>query len=327
MVYIIISYLHGYSNMAEKTGDVLNRSNQNSSCTGRIPPTTSHPTLESSATKKNRGKGKKADPGTCFCKSKKGGTVIQCETCKRWCHPPCVGLSTEIIQAMEDSQPFYCPLCILKKFTTGPASVASTSSGEEDVIAKIVAEFDQLRQDVNDLKCSVQNLATKLESIHQSSSQPSPPVASEALRSQQRILESHERALRKNNAVIIGVQEDDASSTEEIVLKMFSDKLGERELPIQARRLGRKGDQRSRPILVSFPDTRSKVSIMKKRSMLKGTRVFINDDLTPLQKRNQKVLLDRMRKARHEGKSSYMIRGNLIIEGSKVASLESFDSL
>ena len=140
-------------------------------------------------------------------------------------------------------------------------------------------------------------------------------------------MESHERALRKNNAVVIGVQEGDASSTEEIVLKLFSDKLDERELPIQARRLGRKGDQRSRPILVSFTDIRSKVSIMKKHSMLKGTRIFINDDLTPLQKRNQKVLLDRMRKARHEGKSSYMIRGNLIIEGSKVASLESFDSL
>jgi hypothetical protein len=55
--------------------------------------------------------------------------------------------------------------------------------------------------------------------------------------------------------------------------------------------------------------------------------MYLNDDLTPLQRRNHKVLLDKMKAARSEGKSSYILRGNLIVDGQKVASLEPLDSL
>ena len=66
-----------------------------------------------------------------------------------------------------------------------------------------------------------------------------------------------------------------------------------------------KDDRGKRPILVQFSDLKSKVSVMKKRGSLKGTNIYINDDLTPLQKQNQKILLDKMRKARG-GKTSYI---------------------
>ena len=65
---------------------------------------------------------------------------------------------------------------------------------------------------------------------------------------------------------------------------------------------------------------------MKKRSQLKGSNVFMNDDLTPFQKRNNKILLDRMKKAREEGKTSYIYKGRLFIDGSSVASLESLEA-
>ena len=58
------------------------------------------------------------DPGNCYCKSKKGGSVIQCDICRRHCcHPSCVGISDEILNAIEDDIQYICPLCILKKFT------------------------------------------------------------------------------------------------------------------------------------------------------------------------------------------------------------------
>ena len=65
---------------------------------------------------------------------------------------------------------------------------------------------------------------------------------------------------------------------------------------------------------------------MKKRSQLKGSNVCMNDDLTPFQKRNNKILLDKMKKAREEGKMLYIYMGRLFVDGSSVASLESLEA-
>ena len=61
--------------------------------------------------------------------------------------------------------------------------------------------------------------------------------------------------------------------------------------------------------------------------MLKGHNLYINDDLTPFQRRNQVTLLARMKASRREGKSAFFSRGKLLIDGSSVASIDSFDSL
>ena len=60
---------------------------------------------------------KEEDPGNCFCKSKKGGFVILCDGCDRWCHPACVGIPHEIQKALDTSSTYLCPLCVLKKFS------------------------------------------------------------------------------------------------------------------------------------------------------------------------------------------------------------------
>ena len=276
---------------------------------------------------KERSKNKKRnDPGSCFCKAKKGGTVVQCNKCNRWCHPSCVGLSPEILRAMDDDAPYYCPLCILKKFSDAPSSPAS-ACGQDDSesIARIVAEFDDMRKDLDDLKRSVSDLSAKLDAFQRPISS-APSETGETLRAQQRILESHERALRRNNVIVVGVAEDDSCSTYDAIQKLFSEKLNAPGLSFEARRLGKKKDQGTRSILVRFSDSKSKVSAMKKRSLLKGSKIYMNDDLTPFQKQNQKILLERMRKARGEGKSSYIARGNLFIDGSVVASLDSLEA-
>jgi exosome complex exonuclease DIS3/RRP44 len=138
---------------------------------------------------------------------------------------------------------------------------------------------------------------------------------------------SHTKELfEKNNVVIVGLPEADNISVHAAVDKIFTEKLDLPELAFEARRLGKKVGQGSRPILVQFPDSRSKVSAMKKRSQLKGSNVFMNDDLTPFQKRNNKILLERMKKAREEGKKSYIYKGRLFVDGSSVASLESLEA-
>ena len=109
--------------------------------------------------------------------------------------------------------------------------------------------------------------------------------------------------------------------------KLFNEKLSVRVKFDEARRLGRAKEGTARPILVMFVEGSSKVSVMRKSSTLKGTGIFVNNDLTPFQKRNQTFLIARLKKARSEGKSAFITNGKLISEDSKVASLDSLDTL
>ena len=89
----------------------------------------------------------------------------------------------------------------------------------------------------------------------------------------------HARELQRNNIIVAGVSEDEALSPQNIIEKLFAEKLEENVSAVEARRLGKKNpnSQRPRPILVRLPDYKSKVSLMKKRGKLKGTKIFIND--------------------------------------------------
>ena len=225
-------------------------------------------------------KQKEFDPGSCFCKTRKGGKLIHCDVCDRWCHPACVDISTEILKALEADTLYLCPLCLLKKFSQHPTTDSGSIQCESSLISKLEKEFSN---EVDDLKQSIKGLTLKLES-------PGPTSTPKAdqdsiIRSQQQILESHDWELQRNNIVISGLQNrKGGESTVETDNKLLAEKLNIELHVIKARRIGRANDRGNRSILVRLPDHNAKTSIMRKRSQLKGTRIFINDDLTPFQK-------------------------------------------
>ena len=280
--------------------------------------------------KKTSKSGKKEeDPGNCFCKSKKGGFVILCDGCDRWCHPACVGIPHEIQKALDTSSTYLCPLCVLKKFSKEKAASDSDNTrDDQNAIARLIKEFEAIRKDIDDLKESVRELTNKKNSISEPSEE-SASTTNATLKSQQRILELHDRELRRNNIVVVGISEDEALNPQSSVEKIFAEKLEENVSVVEARRLGKKSpnNQGPRPILVRLPDYKSKVSLMRKRGKLKGTRIFINDDLTPFQKKNLSTIVQKMKDAKKDGKSAFIARGSLVIEGHKVASTDSLDIL
>ena len=184
---------------------------------------------------------KKEDPGTCSCNSKKGGMVIQCEGCQRWCHPSCVCLSTELVQALE-SVANYCPVCVLKKVAAPqPASAPVTQDDERADIAKSIPEFDTMKAEIRDLKKSLQAINGKLKDNPKGSHAGSPPEAGDTLRAQQKIIESHERALRRNNVIVVGLPDEGTQvNADEKVSKLLADKLQLQDLRFEVRRLGKK---------------------------------------------------------------------------------------
>lgn len=102
---------------------------------------------------------------------------------------------------------------------------------------------------------------------------------------------------RKNNVKILGVPEKNEENCVEEVSAIIENSLGLHGVVIEvAHRLGRKRTMaqavqsaKPRPIIVRLLKRNDKMSMMKARSNLKGSRISIHEDLTI---RNQELLLE-----------------------------------
>ena len=286
--------------------------NESVSATQEREPARQASTGKSSVGKRRaKTKPKESDPGSCFCKSKKGGSLIHCDECDRWCHPQCVGISTEILKALKESTSYYCPLCILKKFSKSPHPNPNETDDDIAAITRLEKEFGMVRKEIDEMKKAIHELTSKCSQMKEADTS----VTNKSI-----------GAPSINKTSDSDSEDRPRETTVEVVKKVLSNKLST-EIPIiEVRRIGKANTRGPRPILVRLPDYNTKVSVLKKRSQMKGTNIFINDDLTPLQKKNLAVLLDKMRKARNDGKSAYITRGCLIIDGNREASIDSLES-
>ena len=99
---------------------------------------------------------------------------------------------------------------------------------------------------------------------------------------QQRIMEINDRTKRDKNVVIFGLGEGSETAESE-VQRMFEDRLNIDGIQIcSARRLGRKSSEveKPRPILVVFESIEDKQKVMKAKAKLRGSNLYINNDLT-----------------------------------------------
>ena len=61
-----------------------------------------------------------------------------------------------------------------------------------------------------------------------------------------------------------------------------------------------------------------KIAVLKVSKHLKGSNIYIREDLSPNERRRRKVLVAEMKKGRDDGKRAYIrfSDGNLIVDGS-----------
>lgn len=92
-----------------------------------------------------------------------------------------------------------------------------------------------------------------------------------------------ENRSRRNNVIIYGIKEEQRESSESlrdiVTDTVFKDKLGISVTGIErCHRLGKKGGERPRPVILKLLDYREKVSIFHNARKLKGSDISISDD-------------------------------------------------
>lgn len=144
----------------------------------------------------------------------------------------------------------------------------------------------------------------------------------------QHLLELHQRDERKNNLVVVGLdQMNDDENPLEVVTDLFTTKLDLSNLhPVRARRLGRKQDSKKRLMLITMASFMDKLAVLKARTRLKGTRIYVNEDLTPSQRQHHIKLLKMCRMAKSDGKHAYIRGAKLLVDGEELDSYTSTDS-
>ncbi|CAG9820757.1 unnamed protein product [Phaedon cochleariae] len=178
------------------------------------------------------------------------------------------------------------------------------------------------------------NLTTKIEKIDQDLKTISAKVSQEIEETKDKVttletenselkrrIEETERKLKSNNLIVYGIKEDNLETTASLVdeiEKIIKEKL---ELNLNSSeitntyRIG-KDKGKKRPILVTINSQMRKREILKNCYKLKGTNIYISEDLIGKDLEERKILVNYMKEARKNNKQA-SIRGNkLLVDGN-----------
>lgn len=130
---------------------------------------------------------------------------------------------------------------------------------------------------------------------------------------------------RRNNLQIIGIEERPQGETWEqtanIVGKLLQDKLQMPNIELErAHRVGRRDNNLTRPIIARFTWYVDREAVLRNVTKLRGTRIFINEDLCPASNNIRKSQLPQLKQARSEGKVAFFRHTRLIIKEGTTSS-------
>lgn len=132
---------------------------------------------------------------------------------------------------------------------------------------------------------------------------------------------------RKNNIVIHGLNpESEGINIEDHVRRVI---VGRMNLQLNETDLSdvyRLGKGEKGPVIVEFRSKAKRTEILKKSASLKGTNIFVSQDLIPEEREKQKILVNYMKDYRKKGRKAIIKGGNLIVDG-EVCSLERLKKL
>lgn len=86
---------------------------------------------------------------------------------------------------------------------------------------------------------------------------------------------------------------------------------------VQAFLLGQKKEGFTRSILIKFSGESAKSKVFANRAMLKGQRIWLDDDLTPAQAQAKRAELEKVKIAKEQGWIAFLRNGQAVITQKK----------
>ena len=130
--------------------------------------------------------------------------------------------------------------------------------------------------------------------------------------------ENKNQEARAANCKLSGLEEKHEENIKEVLVSFLESQLKVHDPQIiQAYRVGKKKEEFARPIIVKFASSMEKGRVVANRAMLKGQRIWLDDDLTPMQIQAKKMELEKMKAAKEQGFVAYLRNRKAFITQTK----------
>lgn len=180
-----------------------------------------------------------------------------------------------------------------------------------------------LTDEIKTLKDTIQNLSKRVVDLEQKYS----CLKGEQKEMEERVVhECTQRRRREKNVVVFGLREavtGSAIQRNEHDLVIADKLVNDLDLPDleikSARRLG-KSSNNKRPLLLTLENLEQKLTLLRKSPLLKRMSayniVFVDHDLTPLQQKKKRALLEELQDRRKNGENVVIFRNRIIAKQS-----------
>lgn len=193
----------------------------------------------------------------------------------------------------------------------------------ESTVAELTASLQFSQGEIDDLKSTIkehekEKQVTKDKMVQQEAAINSLKSENESLEERCNFMEDYSR---RNNIRITGVEEQSGSETWEQtaakVLSVLDDKMQLPGLELErAHRVGQRRDARPRTIVARFSRYGDREAVMRNARKLRGTNIYINDDLCAASQAIKNAQMPQLKQARAEGKIAFFRHTKLIVKES-----------
>ena len=205
-------------------------------------------------------------------------------------------------------------------------SSLETKKEVEGKLEKKVKEIGNVKLEGAKNEGSIANLREEIETIKEGYSRGTmKSLESKIVTEMKEQVEQLERERRKNNLIIFSLKESDKKDPkerykddEEMCQRLLS-KLGFSDLGIETTiRIGKKVPSRDRPLLMKLSHVKDVRMILQGKNKLKKVdgfmNVYIEKDLTTMEREQNKKLRRELYEKRDEGRGWFMIKGKKIVK-------------
>ncbi|RUS84616.1 hypothetical protein EGW08_007643 [Elysia chlorotica] len=262
--------------------------------------------------------------GRCSQTCNDGDRCIQCALCDTWYHARCEKIDDSTYEVLKKDGERPCPL--IHFYCSNMCNNAAS---------KFLGNFMKVEKEIKEMKAEVNQVVTQVKSIESGEFTEEMKTtirdiarvereAGETPDSKCDVAEIEERLKRKQNLIFFNIDESSAAEAKDrieedsknilkVLEKIDVENCVDFEPPT---RLGKKGEA-PRPLKIRFNSSEACSRILKSASKLKGTKIYISRDMTPLERREWKELLEERNRKRQEALEKG-IEANWVIRRGKV---------
>ena len=289
--------------------------------------------------------GKKHKDDECIvCNTPATECVMECIWCEARLHAKCAKLSDEqciLIGNASRNVVFFCSDCLevlptaFKSYDICSFVDAGNSSIEKAIKDAHTTTFQGLKSELTTLQSITTNLATKVKDLCTqnntlqeqlqavssdltSKSTSSTTVSEVALSTFDVADEIAERDRRKRNVIIYNLPEQANRAGDKTKFTEVCKSIIDRDIDVvKLFRLGRKIDNKYRPLLVGLSSEADKQNLLSAAPHLRSSKefkqVYINTDMTKLEREKHRKVVAELKRRRSSGESNLIIRNGTIV--------------